>query len=151
MPQRYSVCGRCSTTVATADVPAATLWNPSSIKTIYVREVSTFTLGVAWNSELIRTSTRGTPGTTVTPDIDNDRDRLLAPPSGALLDLCSYAVNPTVQGPAMARMTIVGVAGSGYSLSFNPPIAVPAGTGLAIANALAASCGVMDVTFVWEE
>jgi len=152
MPQRYSVAGRNAATGAAADQPGAVLWNASSAKTIYCREISGFTSSaVAWALQLIRTSTRGTAGSTVTPDIDNDRDRLLAPPSTVVLDLGLFSSAPTVQGPAMARTHVGAVIGAAFGWVFNPPIAIPAGTGLAIANVPATASPTMDFTFVWEE
>jgi len=152
MPQRYSVSGRNAATGASADQAGAVLWNVSSAKTIYCREISGFTVSaVAWALQLIRTSTRGTPGSTVTPDIDNDRDRLLSPPSTCVLDLGLFTVAPTVQGPAMARTHLGAVTGCAFGWVFNPPIAIPAGTGLAIANVPATASPTMDFTFVWEE
>lgn len=153
MPQRYSVAGRNAATGATADQPAATLWNASSAKIIYLREVSGFTSSaVAWAMELIRTSTRGTPGSTVTPDIDNDRDRLKTPVSACVLDLGFYtSTMPVVEGPALARCHLGAVIGSAFGFTFNPPIAIPAGTGVACANAPATAGPTVDFTFVWEE
>jgi len=150
---RYSVAGRCAATGAAADQAGAVLWNASTTKIIYCIEISGFSSSaVAWALQLIRTSNRGsTPGSTVTPDIDNHRDRLLAPQSGALLDLSQYITAPTVQGPAMARTHLGGVIGSAFGWVFNPPIAIPAGTGLAIANVPATASPTMDFTFIWEE
>ena len=151
--QRYSVSGRNAATGAVADEPGAVLWNPSSAKIIYCREISGFTSSaVAWALQLIRTSTRGTPGSTVTPDIDNDRDRLRAPESGALLDLALFtSTAPVVEGPPLARTHLGAVIGSAFALNLNPPIAIPAGTGLAIANVPATAGPTVDWTFVWEE
>ena len=152
MTQRYSVSGRNAATGASVDQAGAVLWNASAIKVIYCREISGFTSSaVAWALQLIRTSTRGTPGSTVTPDIDNNRDRLLAPQSTCVLDLGLFSSAPTVQGPAMARTHLGAVIGSAFGWIFDPPIAIPAGTGLAIANVPATASPTVDWTFVWEE
>lgn len=151
---RYRVAGRTADTAATADHVAAALWNPSSVKGIYVEEVHWALVGAtASNPGLIRTSTRGTtPGSTVTPDIDNDDAGALAPVSGALLDLAAWTTQPTVQGPYMMRTNIAAAAGAGFIWVFRDPgIFVKAGSGLAIATPVAVILQDSDVSFVWSE
>lgn len=150
---RYSVSGRSVATSATANEPAAMLWNGSGAKDIRVREIQwTKVTGTLDRMQIARFSTRGTPGSTVTPDIDNDYDRLLGPPSGCTLDLGDFTGTAAViQDPALATINLPGVVATGFSLIFDPPIRVPAGTGLAVATPTAAAVVAGDVVFVWDE
>lgn len=150
---RYAVGGRTTATAATADNVAAALWNPSGSKSIEVVEVHlTKITATADNHSLIRTSTRGTQSTTVTPDADNAYNRQVTPASGAVLDV-AYSAQPTVQGPALARQNLPAAVGAGFMWVFDRPIIVPAGTGLAIAVPTGLSVAIVasDVTFVWDE
>ena len=150
---RYMVGGRGVVTSTTQYDPEAVLWNASTVKDLYLTEVGwSSSAATTANIALIRTTTRGTPGSTVTPDIDNDRDRLLAPASGALLDLGAFTGTlPTTAGPSMGLALLPNVAGSQFVAVFRPPIRIPAGTGLAMATSQAAALGAGDVFFVWDE
>lgn len=88
---RYAAGGR-STAANTAAVgdPLALLWNPSASVSIFLREFRyARTVATAGGPlALARVTARGSsPGATVTPDIDSDFEKALAPPSGALIDL----------------------------------------------------------------
>lgn len=149
---RYSVGGRSAATAATADHAAAALWNPSATKSIRVREIWCFkSVATVDHHQLLRITARGTPGTTVTPDADNDFDRELAPPSGAVLDLATYTAQPTVQTPPLARANLPAAIGAGFIWVFAEPILVKAGTGLAICTPQANVLQASDFTFVWDE
>lgn len=151
---RYSVGGRSADTAATADHVAGLLWNPHASIALEVVEVAVFLVGATvTNGQLIRTSTAGaTPGTTITPDIDNHYNREFAPISGALLYLAAFGTQPTVQGPALRRFNMPAAAGSGYIWDFrDKPIIVPAGTGLAIATPTAVVFQDSDFYFTWDE
>ena len=151
MPQRYRVAGRTAATAATADNVGGALWNPHATKDIYLYEMHFFHItGTVDNEGLIRTSTRGTQTVTVTPDIDNDDDRLLAPISGAVLDV-TYSAQPTVQPPYMQRINLPAAIGAGYIWIFERGIRIPAGTGLALATPVAVVLQAGDLTVVWEE
>lgn len=153
MANRYSVGGRSAATAATADHVAAALWNPHGSLSLYVHEVMIFkTVATVDNHGLIRTSTRGTAGSTVTPDADNAYNRRATPPSGALLDLAAYSAQPTLQGPYMARSNLAAAIGAGFILVFGDQgIEVPFGTGLAIVTPPAVILQPSDFTFVWTE
>lgn len=152
MASRFSVGGRSAATAATQD-QGSHLWNPHASISVYVREVWVFTAtATAQNLELIRTSTIGTtPGTTVTPDIDNHFARRFAPISAAVLYLSTFATYPVVQGPALARGNLPAALGAGFIWVFSEPIEVPAGTGLAVATATALAMVACDLTYVWDE
>jgi hypothetical protein len=116
-----------------------------------VDEVHFFqTTATVSNPGLVRTTTRGTQTTTVTPDIDNHDERLLAPITGAVLDL-DYSADPTIAGPYLHRLNLAAVIGVGFIWVFNRGIRVPAGTGLALATPVAVLLQPGDVTFVWHE
>lgn len=154
MGRRYGVGGRSAATAATADIPGAVLWNASGAKSIYVVQAEWYKQGAATadNLALIRTSTRGTVGSTVTPDIDNDYSRQVAPASGCLLDLASFSAGPTVQGPHLKRTNLAAAIGAGIIWAFHDePIHVPAGTGLAFVTPTAVILQAGDVAFEWDE
>ena len=149
MLTRYSVGGRGALPSAGGD-PHAVLWNASTTKQIYVIELSIENFTGTFRAEvaLQRTSTKGTPGSTVTPDIDNDRDRSVAPVSSVVLDLSDYTVVPTFEGPRMSRWTIPSDGGS-LSVVFNTPIAVPQTTGLAVE--VVSQLPALETAWIWEE
>lgn len=150
--------GRSTATAATADLVAANLWNPSSAVPIWVREihVASTTAGVS-NLAINRSSARGTgPSSTVTPDIDNDVDKAIATPAGALLDLGTYSTTaPTLDKPAMERWNLPAVIGAGAIFVFGErgrgAIKVPPGAGLAVYTPVAVILPASDITYVWEE
>ena len=141
-----------ATTAATDDV-AAHLWNASTTKTIYVREIwYAKTAATVDGIKLVRTTTIGTtPGATITPDIDNDTQRAVAPVSAAVLYTANFATEPTVQGPALAQTNLPAAIGAGFIWVFNTPIAVPQTTGLGLASPTAVIIQIADITYVWDE
>lgn len=150
----YMAGGRMNAaTDATADSTAFVIRNASTTKTIYVREIwAAVTAATVAQLGLVRTSTAGTtPGTTVTPDIDNDTQRAVAPVSGALLETSNFATEPTVAGPYLARANTPAAVGSGFLWVFNTPIAVPQATGLAVVATTAVLVPIFDFTFIWDE
>lgn len=103
------------------------LWNPSSTRRIKVIEIGAFFTdfsgSVGQGLYGARISTRGTPGSTVTPDVDNSDDFSSAPPSGALLDLADYTVLPTISLPELLSGVIFGSLGAGSeSTGFKIPL-----------------------------
>jgi hypothetical protein len=101
---------------------------------------------------LARTTTRGTAGSTVTPDIDNEYARAATPPSGALLDLATYSAQPTVDASALDQWTTPATIGAGKVWSFGSKgILVPPGQGLALVNQGAVVVAAMNVVFKWDE
>ena len=154
MANRYAVASDALATAATGDHVGALLWNPHGTKSIYVREVHVFsTAATQQHPALIRTSTAGTtPTSTVTPDLDNAFDRRATPPSGALLYGATWAAQPTVQGPYLARTTLPAAIGAAVMWSFlDQPVEVPAGTGLAVATPIATALQANRYTYIWDE
>jgi len=154
MTSRYQCAGRSTATGASADKVIGMLWNPHASKPLWVREIwYAKTVATADYIEVSRATAVGTgPNSTVTPDIDNDRDRMLAPGTGALEYMGVYATtDPTLATPPLARYALPAAIGSGVVLVFDPPVRVAAGEGLAVATAAATIGQPADVTFVWEE
>lgn len=141
-------------TGTTADQAGAQLYNVSSTKVMAIKEVWLFkTVATADSHELIRTTSRGiTPGATITPDIDNDWERLVAPPSTAEITTSAYATYPTASGPPLARTNLPAAIGSGFVFLFGREgIKVVGGEGLAVAIPATTAMQISDVTYVWDE
>ncbi len=150
----FTVGGRTVATAATANHSAAELWNASAVKGIYVTQISwAKTVATADNLAIVRSTARGTAGSTVTPVQQNDSDYQAAPPSGALLDLSVFSVQPTLVSTAayMFRWNLPAAVGSGFILPLPDAIFVPAGTGLVILTPAAVILQPADVTFFWRE
>jgi len=151
---RYSAGGRTAATTATTGDAIATLWNPSTTKPIWLISYQYVTID-AVNSgrhSYQRITTRGTPGSTITPDIDNDWEKYAAPASGALIDLAAFSVQPTLATPFTARWHVPTGTGE-MPVFFYPirPVKIPPGTGFAATNPQASIAGAGDVTFEWME
>lgn len=152
----FAASGRTSAaTAATINLVVAQLWNPHATARLRVSEVhlanqSGATVG---NAVLRRSTARGaTPAVTVTPDIDNNFDRTLAPASGAVLELgATFATQPTVDLSDLFRWTVTAAVGAGVVWSFPAGLVIPPATGLVIANSAAVIFPISDVTVVWDE
>lgn len=138
----------------------AALWNPHASRRIKVVSVGLLMrdFDIAGNGLILyRTSTRGTPGSTVTPDADNCEDGLSPPPSGMLLDLAEYSVQPTLAaaplfGPFAFPAGAAGTEGSGFVQPLPRGVIVKPGTGLAICERIGSTfSGSWDVNFAAED
>jgi hypothetical protein len=155
------ISGRSAATAGTANHVLAQLWNPSSAVRMIVYEVwlcanAAPTAGTALY--LVRSSARGTAGSSITSTIDNDNERLLIPPSGAILDFAAFSVQPTLSPAAgtntagmFATWDFAAVVGSGIIAPFPRGIIIPAGFGLCLAQKTGVIFPVSDIGFVWEE
>jgi hypothetical protein len=154
---RYAVAGIAGAAGANP-IPVAVLWNPAtSTRSLYIVSsiVSTSeAAGGAVFTTMRRVSSRGTPGSTVTPDADNAFDRSAAPPSGALLDLATYSVTPTTPTPNTDLVyntfdkrggDIIEVRWKGRGLR------VPVGTGMSWCLNPSGAANAWQITFVWDE
>lgn len=151
---QFSVGGRTAASAATANHVGAQFWNPSSSRSVYVTAVSWFqTVATVSNPAIQRSSARGaTPTTTVTPDIDNNWDRDVAPASAAVLELATFSSQPTLAGPDLFKANLPAAIGSGFLVPFTGRgIKVPAGTGLCVYTPVAVILQPADCTFFWEE
>jgi hypothetical protein len=158
----YSVRGFTAATATTGDpLVFAQLWNPDATENLRVMEFGVFCTAIAAGQhapQLVRSTTRGTPGSTVTPDADNSWDNLVAPQTGALLDLALFSANPTRSSPELLGWNISGgvsTGGGGMGWVWSSPIGmlVPPGTGVVLqANVTGATAwAASEVYFVWEE
>ena len=154
----YSVTGRTAATAATADHAIAELWNPDASKAIVVYEaglhVTIEGAGVI-RPYITRATAQGTAGSTVTPDGDNcwggDAE---VPPSGAVLSLAAFSVQPTLSTPAHQGAVLTNVTGNtgmGHTFLLSRGFTLRAGTGLAICQSSANATPASDVYFVWDE
>jgi hypothetical protein len=133
----YCVGGDNGTSnITTAGECFAGFWNPSGTVRLHVTQVQLLhTGGTASNVMrfyLARTTARGTPNATVTPDADNAYERLAAPPSGAVLDLGNFSVEPTEVTPYIFRAYPGQGQGAGAMWTLKAPLHVPPGTGLGL-------------------
>lgn len=152
----YSVRGRNAATAATADHAIWGFWNPHSTQRIKVIAFSMFAQSGApaagFSVRLRRTTARGTPGSTVTPAIQHHSIQGVAPPSGALLDLAAYTVQPTLDtGDLGIGYTFAAVQGSGIVYPIPGGIEIPPGTGLACIQVPATASVQFEITVVWLE
>jgi len=149
----YRVSGRSAATAAVANAAICGVWNPHTTKRVLLEEIHLFkqgAIGAAGDAlEIRRTTARGTPGSTITPSITNDENRDMAPPSGFLVDLAAYTVQPTLEANGLGRWTAAAVQGSGIVLPVN--ITVPPGTGLVLISIPATAWPASDVAFVIDE
>jgi len=150
----YSARGFTAATAATADHIIANLHDPDDADTITVLEIGCFKSGAGAAADSIyvcRTTDRGTAGSTVTPDADNAWGNQVIPPSGALLDLAAFTVQPTRGTPGMFGWVAANVAASGFVWPCPRGIKIPPGDGLCIAQRAATAWPGSEVYFVWEE
>lgn len=150
----YMAGNRTTATAATANVAGAALWNPSTVKSLFVTAISWSKLAaVVDNLGLVRISARGTPALTVTAVAQNDVDADATPPSGALLDAGAYSVQPTLVSATayMFRWNLPATIGAGFMLPFPRCIRIPAGQGLCLVTPPAVILQPADVSFFWDE
>lgn len=152
----YGVCGKTAATVGTIDHAIAQLWNPSSVRRMWVKEIHVFKQGAAGAADeplVRRTTARGTAGSTVTPTIRNDFENDLASPAGALLDLAAFTVQPTsTAGEGIAGLVTAAAVSAGWMWVFSEPgIVVPGGSGLALCLGIALAFPASRVTYIWSE
>lgn len=144
----FYLAGVKATNISITTVCANNFWNPHSTKKIYLLgmtfcfdQVNAAAPGAsAQQIDIVRSTTRGTPTLTLTPDIDNAWQRDIIPPSGVIMDH-DYSTNPTLDTSIIWRYTTpitttsAQMVGTGFDRVWAwPGIAVPAGTGIAPAE-----------------
>lgn len=152
----YSVRGRNAAVAS----PAATewvwnLWNPHSsqrIRIIYMQAVVQASPTATQSFGLSRSSTRGTPGSTVTPAIQNHSRRGVAPPAAPLLDLSQFTgTQPVIDGDGPSRL-VPGNAVGTVCIWSHMNVEVPPGTGFgAVVITAAVAMPACEIVIVWEE
>lgn len=154
MMSEIRVSGRTVATAATANHVAAQIWNPHATLRITVTEMhcAITTAGLA-NLGLARSTARGTAGSTITPAIQNEAGREVAPPSGLLLDLAAFTVQPTLDSSTLYldRWNLPAAIGAGVILPFVPGLVIPPGAGLCLLTPPAVIFPASDVTFVVDD
>lgn len=158
---RYSVGGRSANTAATQDHVGASLWNPHATLSIYVKQIAIYQIAATLSNHILyQTSTRGTPGSTVTPGAHCSWGDKKAPVSGALLDLAAFTVQPTLvtspvgilraQLPATAGATLIWTFGDLGEYQKEGYL-IPPGTGIAVATPVATILQASDFVFIFDE
>jgi len=130
----YIVRGRTAATAATIDHAIFQVWNPHSTQRIKLIQWSIFKEAVGTAADGLRfrrTSARGTAGSTVTPTIEHHSERAIAPPSGFLLDLSAFSVQPTLVAGELGQGWVASaVVGSGGVIAIPGGLIIPPGTGI---------------------
>lgn len=146
---------------AAANECMGALWNPAGTRRIRVYSASLIMRD--WDAPdntmyLQRITTRGTAGATITPDADNSEDGVSVPPSGFLLDVAEYSVQPTRAAAilygafAFPPASSSSDTGSGFVLPLPRGILLKPGTGLGIFEKNGALfSGTWDVNFVVDD
>lgn len=152
----YSVRGRNAATAATADHAVWGFWNPHATQRIKVIAFSMFAQSAApaagWSGRLRRITARGTPGSTVTPAIQNHSLYGVAPPSGVLLDVAAYSVQPTLNSLDLGiGYTFAAVQGSGIVYPIPGGIEIGPGAGLAFIQVPATASVAFEISISWLE
>lgn len=150
----HYVRGFTAATAATGDHSICSLWNPHASRRIRIVEFAIFKAGAGAandSARLVRITTRGTAGSTVTPDADNSSEGDSTSPAGALLDLAAFTVQPTLASPGMYGWVAPAVAGAGWQLPIPRGIVLLPGTGLAFVQRAATAWPTSEVTFVFED
>lgn len=151
----FLVTGRSANTGAAGNEVLGSLWNPSSDRSVWVVEFSWATpvsIATLDPLRLCRTTTAGTtPGSTVTPDVDNDFMRELAPVTGVRLDLANFTTEPTLATPELFRLGFP-TSSAQHSMTWRfHGLRIPPGTGLALATTGAIGATGSDMTFMFYE
>ena len=152
----YSARGRNAATAATADHVVWQMWNPHATQRVRLVSFSMFAQGAApaagWSGRLRRSTSTGTAGSTVTPDIDNHSIRGAAPPSGVLLYLAAFTVQPALDASELGLgFTFAAVQGSGIVYPIPGGIEIPPGAGIAFSQVPATASVVFEITLSWLE
>jgi hypothetical protein len=154
----YSVRGRNAATAATADHAVWGFWNPHSTQRIKLIALSMFAQSGApasgYTVRLRRITARGTAGSTVTPNISNHSLRGAAPPSGVLLDLAAYSVQPTLEASSVdfgLGYTFANSQASGIVYPIPGGIEIGPGAGIAAIQVPATASVQFDISLSWLE
>jgi hypothetical protein len=146
------------TTVATAATDAhciAEIWNASSTKTITLYEIAIVAFaapGAAAGFITKRSTTKGTPGSTVTPAAANDGRNEVTPQSTFTLELAAFTVQPTLSsGDLYPAWVFAAVNASGIVLPIPRGIEIPPGTGLCFVNRAGIAFPTAEIGIVVED
>ena len=140
------------------------LWNPHAsiaLRVFLIVLVKRATGTGIYSAEIRRSTVRGTAGVTETPSAEHHVDRLVAPPSGAVVDAAVFTTPPTMSASVFVKWQASGRPGGGLiwhvpiddenGIDLSQTIIVPGGTGLALAQVAAGATETMDFTLGWME
>ncbi len=150
----YYVRGVTSATATTADHAIFEVWNPDSAKRIALLEFGIFKTAAGASGDsayLVRTTAKGTSGSTVTPDADNSGDADDVPASAFTLELGAFSGQPTLASPPMIGWVASAAAGSGMIWPCPRGIWIPPGTGIALCQRVNTAWPVSEVYAVIQE
>ena len=150
---RYAGTGKTTTLTATIDHCVAEVWNASAVKRIRVVQLWVVaTAATAGELGVKRTSAKGTPASTITPNQESEYERGAAPPSTFTLELGAFSAQPTLKTmPYMHGWETAAAIGSGVMFVFDEQIEIPAGEGLAICCPVAVAYPASRITAVVED
>jgi hypothetical protein len=136
---RYRTNGLTTATAATDAHAIAEIWNGSGTKRIYLVEIALNAItapGAGAGIAMRRSTAKGTPAATVTPNAESSDERDAAPDSGFTLELGAFSVQPTLAaGELGLAWSLPAVAASGIVYPFSGRgLAIPPGTGLVLVN-----------------
>lgn len=139
----YYVTGQGIPNTTTANDVAVNVWNPHATRRIRLLEfalyLGDFDATANWHAFFNRTSARGTPVATLTPNTANDRDNASSPPSGFVVDVGFTAGGSPAKtggGIAMAELKPTSSAtdvGAGFQTTFAHELWIPPGSGIGLA------------------
>lgn len=149
----HRVGGRTTANSATGG-PVFHIFNTHATAILRVHEAGLCQAGnatLAIRAMVVRTTGRGTPLATITPDIDHSIERDDAAGSGFVVDYTWSAV-PGMDASVLAQIWIPDtLSGAGVIYVFPVPIEVPPGTGLCFRSDIAGTIGICDFTLLVED
>lgn len=149
--ESYALHARTVGSLLAINGVSAVLWNASTTKDIFATRLSWAKVSTGIDQlGLLRTSTRGVVGSTITPTAQNSFSVGAALPT-ALLDIDHTIAPLFVDAAAYIARAQSGEGTAGTTISFDPPIAIPPGAGLAVVSTIADDIGPCDIGFCWDE
>jgi len=146
----YTVRGRTAATVATIDHAIFSVWNPHATQRIKLIQWAIFKEAVGTAADGLRPrriSARGTAGSTVTAVLAHHSENAIAPPSGFLLDLAAFTVQPTlVAGELGIGWNAAAIAAAGIVTAIPGGLVIPPGQGIAFLQTKATIWPISEVS-----
>jgi hypothetical protein len=151
----YTVSGITTATTGTDAHVIWGIWNPSSTRTIQLLEFGMFGIAAQTASSgfrFRRSTTVGTPASTITPTAEHHNRRDAAPDSGFTFGLGAYSAQPTLTtGNLGPTIVFAAVIGSGGIFPIPRGLEIPPGTGLMCVNRAAIITVSNDIYVIVEE
>lgn len=151
----YTVNGTTAASAATDQHAIIQVWNPHATRIITLLELGIVAFaapGAGAGFIIRRSSARGTPGSTVTPNAEHDTQRRAVPGSGFLVDLAAFSAQPTlVAGDLGPAWVFAAVAASGIVIPIPRGIGIPPSTGLVVVNRAAIAFPTSEIFVLVED